>query len=199
MTARKCGSCRECCIVIGVEPLNKPVDVACEHLCAAGCGIYERRPNACEVFTCGWLEGCLTKSMQPNHTHMVMWGSKMLGHAGQECLVLQCNIRAGHKRHKRTMKWLLGASCKIPVLIIQADRCWLYYRGQEVCAWHQDDFVHIDTKGGGIQAHVVPKAEILKTEEDEKAWNRRQVDSLEINETEPEYVSAMQAAREDSR
>jgi hypothetical protein len=42
---------------LGVEPLDKPPWVSCEHLCEEGCGIYETRPGICGEFNCLWQCG----------------------------------------------------------------------------------------------------------------------------------------------
>src|SRR5215471_13133974 len=53
---RSCGSCTLCCKVLGVPALDKPKGAWCTH-CekGVGCRIYERRPDACRSFLCGWL------------------------------------------------------------------------------------------------------------------------------------------------
>jgi hypothetical protein len=57
-TGRHCGSCTMCCFILGVDApdLTKPPDSKCRH-CEAGVGciIYERRPDLCRNFYCGWL------------------------------------------------------------------------------------------------------------------------------------------------
>lgn len=53
---RSCGTCSFCCTMVPVErPLNKPAGVRCEHQCAKGCRIYNRRPEVCQYWNCGWL------------------------------------------------------------------------------------------------------------------------------------------------
>ena len=194
MSARECGNCRECCIVLAVEPMNKPENVACEHLCSKGCGIYESRPNACRIFTCGWLEGAMPKSMRPDKTHAVMWGSKLIGNGGQEFSILQCDMRVGQKWHPRVVKALLKFSYKIPAMIVQDRRAWLYHMGQKVCEWDQRNFIRVGFKRGRLVATVIPRDEVIKNDADEVAWEQRQVDSIEIEETEPEFAQGARRA-----
>jgi hypothetical protein len=33
----------------------KPAGQPCPHLCGAGCGVYQRRPEVCSRFQCAWL------------------------------------------------------------------------------------------------------------------------------------------------
>lgn len=52
-----CGTCRACCIVPELSEGDeyKAAYTPCRHLCATGCGIYERRPTVCKRFECLWL------------------------------------------------------------------------------------------------------------------------------------------------
>lgn len=52
----ECGNCTECCTLLEVRAIRKPRLVGCKFLSDGGCGIYTRRPAACKVFTCIWLE-----------------------------------------------------------------------------------------------------------------------------------------------
>lgn len=56
---RSCGECTACCTVKGVRELGKPTQIACQHLCANGCGIYERRPQSCRDYACLWRQGLI--------------------------------------------------------------------------------------------------------------------------------------------
>lgn len=51
----KCGECRACCRALGVAELDKPEWQRCKHVCKAGCGIYEARPESCVKYSCLWL------------------------------------------------------------------------------------------------------------------------------------------------
>jgi uncharacterized protein len=66
---RRCGECSLCCVIAGVEPLQKPPYVACPHLEPGGkhgCGIYPNRPTACQQFACGWLMGNFDERFRPD-------------------------------------------------------------------------------------------------------------------------------------
>lgn len=53
---KSCGPCTLCCEVLQVPALAKPAGRLCAHVCESGCGIYERRPDVCRDFVCGWLQ-----------------------------------------------------------------------------------------------------------------------------------------------
>lgn len=65
---RECGNCTACCTTLAIVELNKPARRACDHLCRAGCGIYEARPASCREFHCLWLRGALDgdESLRPD-------------------------------------------------------------------------------------------------------------------------------------
>ena len=56
---RECGTCTVCCTVLAIAEMNKPMRWACDHVTCTGCGIYEKRPQACRDFDCAWLRGLL--------------------------------------------------------------------------------------------------------------------------------------------
>ena len=53
---RRCGPCNACCVElkIATPELQKKARAPCQHLTAAGCGIYASRPAVCQQFLCGW-------------------------------------------------------------------------------------------------------------------------------------------------
>jgi hypothetical protein len=53
---RDCGPCQACCVALKIEApeLRKAAATPCPHLIAAGCGIYNARPEICRQFLCGW-------------------------------------------------------------------------------------------------------------------------------------------------
>jgi len=77
-SGRDCGGCTACCQgwvadeKMGLSPGN-----ACRHLTAAGCGIYETRPeHPCRAFRCAWLrkEIGLDTSMRPDRAGVIVFG-----------------------------------------------------------------------------------------------------------------------------
>ena len=42
---------------MGIAEFSKPPATACRHECAAGCAIYDEKPEECTVYKCSWLEG----------------------------------------------------------------------------------------------------------------------------------------------
>ncbi len=185
---RKCGDCRECCITLEVEALAKPSDVPCNFLCGGGCSIYEKRPEACQVFTCAWREGLLAYNDRPSKTHMVIWFTKMTTRTGGTMEILQCNVRSGFKHHKKTYRQLVTWSFKLPVLIVQDAYCVILSHGKEVGGWHQDDFVNLEFEGERIvDLQVKPRAEVLDTPELEAEYQNMVAGNVEVAETDPAY------------
>jgi hypothetical protein len=56
---RSCGDCTACCTVKSVRELGKPSQTRCQHICAAGCAIYEQRPASCGEYACLWRQGLI--------------------------------------------------------------------------------------------------------------------------------------------
>ena len=186
--ARNCGHCRECCIVLEVEGLAKPSDTPCRHLCGGGCSIYPTRPKSCAAFTCAWREGMLAHSDRPSNTHHVIWVTAMTTRTGERMEILQCNIRSGVKRHKKTVRWLGDVSFKMPVLFVQDGTCSMLSYGKFVGSWHQDDFVNLDFDGPRvIDVQVRPRSEVLATPEAEAEWRQTVAANTEVIEDDPEY------------
>jgi hypothetical protein len=76
MTARQksCGPCTQCCKVLAVEELAKPMGKLCAHAKpGAGCGIYETRPHSCRTFECVWLmDPEMPHRFRPDQTKVVL-------------------------------------------------------------------------------------------------------------------------------
>ena len=73
-TGRSCGSCSECCRLIGVEELAKPAGQWCAHCDPGhGCRIYPDRPKTCQGFSCLWLVNPeFGEHWRPTVAHMVI-------------------------------------------------------------------------------------------------------------------------------
>lgn len=57
LPGRECGECNVCCVVLTIDDaeLRKPQGYRCRNtLPDKSCAIYERRPNTCRDFNCGW-------------------------------------------------------------------------------------------------------------------------------------------------
>lgn len=55
---RSCGTCTACCAFppIRTQKLQKPANTLCPHCAeASGCTVYDRRPDVCRGFYCGWF------------------------------------------------------------------------------------------------------------------------------------------------
>jgi hypothetical protein len=56
---RACGECKACCngwLSAEIHGHRMGDGVPCRYLRPDGCGIYERRPEVCRSFVCGWLK-----------------------------------------------------------------------------------------------------------------------------------------------
>ena len=102
--------------------------------------------------------------------------------------VIQANVTKGHKRDKKTVRWLMGASFKFPVQIIEQSKCELFHKGRSLVKWNEGDFIRFDYLNNEIiGATVIPADEALETDEDREAWRRRTLETIEVTETDPEY------------
>ena len=56
VAGRECGTCQACCVALTIDKpdIQKMPGSPCRHSLQGGCGIYENRPNVCQVFFCGW-------------------------------------------------------------------------------------------------------------------------------------------------
>jgi len=72
MADRVCGDCSACCVLMGVEEIDKAPYRACPHL-AGGCTIYAERPSSCRAWVCGWLTSPkLPDEMRPDRCGIVL-------------------------------------------------------------------------------------------------------------------------------
>jgi Fe-S-cluster containining protein len=65
-----------------VNELDKPLNTPCVHLCAIGCGIYEKRPQSCRDYDCAWLHGHFGIEDRPDKTGIVWSFEQIEGFAG---------------------------------------------------------------------------------------------------------------------
>jgi len=51
-----CGPCQACCVALKIQApeLRKQSGTPCQHLVSKGCNVYDRRPQVCRAFLCGW-------------------------------------------------------------------------------------------------------------------------------------------------
>ena len=88
---RKCGNCSACCTTLEVNEavehrdaetdelekreviFHKPAYVKCEHVRNGNhsCGIYDKRPGPCAVWSCGWLGGLGSNKDRPDKSGVV--------------------------------------------------------------------------------------------------------------------------------
>lgn len=74
-----CGTCSECCFVMGVDELNKKDHETCIHVFkkGGGCKIYKDRPASCQSYECcyyTWKEAGadIPIGLRPDRCHVVI-------------------------------------------------------------------------------------------------------------------------------
>jgi len=70
---RVCGECQECCITMGVPSIDKPANKKCEHQCLEGCGVYDKRPDECRIFSCMWRQGFFPEDCRPDKMRVMLY------------------------------------------------------------------------------------------------------------------------------
>jgi hypothetical protein len=71
---RECGECNACCqyLKIDTPELRKGPNIPCRHW-NGGCTIYDRRPDACRRFFCGWrLMPNLDETWRPDRSNVML-------------------------------------------------------------------------------------------------------------------------------
>ena len=74
VAGRSCDGCTLCCKLLGIEELEKPPAIECEHCTTGtGCRIYAGRPTECRGFHCEYLlDPKLGEEWRPSRSHMVV-------------------------------------------------------------------------------------------------------------------------------
>jgi hypothetical protein len=72
--ARSCGACTLCCKLMKIIALDKPHGAWCAHCKqGSGCTIYERRPDECRSFMCGFLQlPELDEAWRPSNSKIIL-------------------------------------------------------------------------------------------------------------------------------
>lgn len=104
-TPRSCGECTACCsgsMNAEIHGHRMGGGIACHFLTREGCGIYERRPQVCRDFVCGWLT---PGSPFPDH-----WRPDRIGviiradvWQGRRCWLL---LHAGQDPSEEVLEWM---------------------------------------------------------------------------------------------
>src|SRR3989344_8760857 len=64
---RSCGECTACCKMFAVPEVGKTNTDWCHHCeIGKGCCIYDKRPLACQLFYCGWMNGIGGEDFRPD-------------------------------------------------------------------------------------------------------------------------------------
>ncbi len=124
---RSCGDCKACCngwLAADILGHRMGDGVPCRFLRPDGCGIYERRPELCRSFVCGWLK---VGSPFPDR-----WRPDRIGFfireglwEGQRCWLLQF---AGNDPGEDILQWMRRHSSETgEPHIIKRRNSWLCY------------------------------------------------------------------------
>jgi hypothetical protein len=80
VAGRACGPCNVCCVVPAIDEaeLQKLPGCRCHNaLPDGGCGIYERRPQTCRTFYCGWRRfAWIGDGLRPDLSGVFIWPGK---------------------------------------------------------------------------------------------------------------------------
>ena len=74
---RECGACQVCCAALTIDKpdIQKLPGAACIHSLGGGCGIYEKRPDVCRVFFCGWRKlAAIPTDWRPDQSGILVVG-----------------------------------------------------------------------------------------------------------------------------
>lgn len=71
---RDCSGCSLCCFILAVHEIDKPPGIWCTHCpTKRTCEIYERRPQECRDFNCGWLTStAIGEEWNPRRSRIVL-------------------------------------------------------------------------------------------------------------------------------
>jgi len=147
---RKCGDCRECCIVLEIKEINKPAGVFCDKLCAKGCGIYESRPNECRNFECLWLTGQIPKRMKPNTVHAVAWMTGIDTPEGEKMPVLRVTFNNLFKRNNMVQRWVRNVSRRRVVVTGSGKTNEAILNGESAGTWRTGEDTVVTVEGNQI-------------------------------------------------
>ncbi len=131
----------------------------------------------------------MSLACKPNRSHHVIWATNMTTKSGETMPVVQCNVRSGFPPHKKTTQFLIKASFRLPVVIIQEHHCRLLSFGRYMGTWHEDDFISLDFEGVRVTGFERrDRSEVLPDEEAEQKWRKVQLGNLQVTETNPDYA-----------
>lgn len=108
MKNRECGKCELCCFIYKVAfddstIEDKPACMKCVHQLSHntghrqhGCAIYEKQPNSCRRFECGWLQGLSVPGIPDND----LWpaNSHIIVHQPEDSEIVNIVLMAGHDK-----------------------------------------------------------------------------------------------------
>lgn len=122
---RECGPCNACCKPFPVPEVGKlDSRTLCVHASENGCCIYARRPEACQLYACAWLNGLGDMTYRPDRLG-VMIDIMDMNVAGKEFGVLhlwETRMRAfGQKKIQAFIKVNLDAKFVIATHRLEND------------------------------------------------------------------------------
>jgi hypothetical protein len=118
---RECGECRACCVVYHIDGLEyeSPRWVPCHHLCAAGCGIYDDRPQGCRAFRCAWLKGWGTDDERPDRLGVIVERLEARPRIGVEEKILATELAPDSAQDPRAREALRTLKTELRVVLVK--------------------------------------------------------------------------------
>lgn len=71
MGENKCEGCTACCEAFDIVELNKPHSTACSFCKNSGCSIWDKKPVACNTFSCLYLQEEMPKELRPDNCKVI--------------------------------------------------------------------------------------------------------------------------------
>lgn len=149
MLDRVCGTCTLCCTSAVVEAFDKPSGVTCEHVCMTGCAIYPKRPHACAVYSCSWLEGLFEEEHRPDKTGVVFECATMEGTGGSLEILMGLIVKK-LLILPETFKKYVKDGLIISIANISTDESYLFGKEKDIRLWAA--YMKSIKRQGGIDA-----------------------------------------------
>ena len=112
---RDCGACTACCHSLGVDELQKPTFLSCEHIGPRGCRCYHTRPASCRSFQCLWLLGMLDEADRPDRLGVIFCSTH---HPAVGNVPMLVEHRPGALRNVTVQRKLDAMLDRVPVVVL---------------------------------------------------------------------------------
>lgn len=123
---RSCGTCEVCCVVMGIDILQKPPGTPCPLLARSvkkdgvGCGVYDTKPECCTEFKCLWLHGAVGNGEEDRPDMLgVMFdylrSAETIAKVGN--VIIAYEVVEGALSTERMKYWIKKMADKMPVVL----------------------------------------------------------------------------------